>query len=138
MTNNSGQGPDYRAVVLKNARAFKVPEDLADALIRQESGYDPYAVSSAGAMGLGQLMWSTARHLGVTDPFDPEQNARGAMKYLGQLLRKFKHERLAVAAYNAGPTAVARFNGVPPYKETAGYVAKIEKRMKREYRPWAE
>lgn len=98
---------------------------LLRALVRQESGFDPAARSSAGATGLTQLMPGTAASLGV-DPTDPVQALEGGARYLRQQLDRFGgDERLALAAYNAGPGAVARFGGVPPYAETQAYVEKV-------------
>jgi soluble lytic murein transglycosylase-like protein len=99
---------------------------LFAALVEAESGFDPGAVSSAGAQGLAQLMPGTARSLGVGDPFDPVQNADGGARYLAQMLREFGgDERLALAAYNAGPGAVRRHGGVPPFAETQKYVERV-------------
>lgn len=99
---------------------------LFAALVEAESGYNPKAVSSAGAQGLAQLMPGTARSLGVRDPFDPEQNADGGARYLAQMLKEFGgDERLALAAYNAGPGAVRRHGGVPPFAETQRYVERV-------------
>lgn len=98
---------------------------LLRALVRQESGFDPAARSAAGATGLTQLMPGTAASLGV-DPTDPVQALEGGARYLRQQLDRFGgDERLALAAYNAGPGAVARFGGVPPYAETQAYVEKV-------------
>ena len=94
-------------------------------LIRAESAFDPRAVSPKGAQGLGQLMPATARELGVADPFDPEENLDGAARYLGAQLARFGDVRLALAAYNAGPHRVVEHGGVPPFRETRAYVAKI-------------
>lgn len=106
------------------ARRHGIPEDLFLRLVRQESGFDPDARSHKGAMGLAQLMPGTARLLGV-DPRDPVQNLEGGARYLAQQYRRFGSWRLALAAYNAGPGAVERHGGVPPYRETRGYVRAI-------------
>jgi soluble lytic murein transglycosylase-like protein len=99
---------------------------LLRGLVRQESGFDPRAHSSAGAMGLTQLMPATASSLGVTDPYDPAQSLDGGARYLRQMLDRFGGDPAkALAAYNAGPGAVARFGGVPPYAETQNYVRNI-------------
>ena len=95
------------------------------ALIERESGWNPRAVSPKGAQGLGQLMPATARDLGVSDPFDPAQNLDGAARYFAAQLARFGDVALALAAYNAGPEAVARHGGVPPYAETRAYVAAL-------------
>jgi soluble lytic murein transglycosylase-like protein len=104
--------------------------DLNPALIRSvmqtESAFNPIAVSSAGAMGLMQLMPELAEEFGVTDPFDPEQNIMAGARYLRQLLRMHEgNVRLAVASYNAGPGAVARYGAVPPFAETREYVKRV-------------
>jgi soluble lytic murein transglycosylase-like protein len=99
---------------------------LLRALVRQESGFDPRAHSAAGAMGLTQLMPQTAASLGVTDPYDPAQSLDGGATYLREMLDRFGGDpRKALAAYNAGPGAVERFGGVPPYPETQRYVQNI-------------
>ena len=113
-------GP-YLAMARAAARRHGVPEDLFLRLVQQESGWRPTAKSHAGAYGLAQLMPATARALGV-DRTDPYQNLDGGAKYLRQQFERFKTWRLALAAYNAGPEAVAKYNGVPPYKETRNYV----------------
>jgi hypothetical protein len=95
-------------------------------LVEQESAFNPRAVSSAGAQGLTQLMPSTARMLGVTDPFDISQSLDGGARYLSQMLKEFGGDQtLALAAYNAGPGAVRRHGGIPPFQETQNYVQKI-------------
>ena len=99
---------------------------LMDALVRVESGYDPSAVSRKGAMGLMQLMPATASRLGVADPFDPEQNVRGGVREFARLIDRYRGNlQLALAAYNAGEGAVARYRGIPPYNETRNYVSRI-------------
>jgi soluble lytic murein transglycosylase-like protein len=99
---------------------------LLKGLVSQESGFDPNARSGAGAVGLTQLMPGTAASLGVTNPLDPAQSLQGGAKYLRQQLDRFGgDERLALAAYNAGPGAVTRYGGVPPYSETQNYVNSV-------------
>lgn len=114
----------YKPMAEAAARRYGVPVDLFNRLVQQESGWNPRAKSHAGAIGLAQLMPFTARKLGV-NPHDPKQNLDGGARYLAQMYRKFGSWRLALAAYNAGPGAVAKYNGVPPYKETRNYVRKI-------------
>jgi soluble lytic murein transglycosylase-like protein len=99
--------------------------NLVRAVVAVESGYNNNAVSSAGAKGLMQLMDGTARQLGVSDSFDPAENLRGGTDYLRFLLDKFGDEKLALAAYNAGPNAVQRYGGIPPYAETRRYVSAV-------------
>jgi len=106
------------------ARRHGVPEDLFLRLVRQESGWNAGARSHKGAMGLAQLMPGTARNLGV-NPRDPLQNLEGGARYLAMQFRKFGNWRLALAAYNAGPGAVERHGGIPPYRETRNYVRAI-------------
>ena len=109
-----------------------VSENLIRAVILQESGGDPGAVSSKGAKGLMQLMDATARELGVRDSFSPAQNIRGGARYLGRLLREFKGDlELALASYNAGIGAVKKYGGVPPYGETKNYVRKVMARLEK-------
>jgi soluble lytic murein transglycosylase-like protein len=115
---------DYRALAAQIAEQEGVDPSLFTRLVQQESRFKPNAVSSAGAMGLAQLMPGTARDLGV-DPNDPVQNLTGGARYLRQQMDKFKDPRLALAAYNAGPKNVQKYGGVPPFKETQNYVAKI-------------
>lgn len=104
---------------------YGLPTGLLDALIWTESRYNPFAVSGAGAAGLGQLMPKTARELGVVNRFDPHANLWAAARYLRQMLDKFGVVHLAVAAYNAGPGAVERAGGVPLNGETPSYVRKV-------------
>jgi soluble lytic murein transglycosylase-like protein len=118
----------YKGVYLEDAkqaaRKHGVPTDLFLRLVQQESDWKPRAVSSAGAIGLAQLMPGTARKLRV-NPRDPKQNLEGGARYLKQMYRKFGSWRLALAAYNAGPGAVEKHGGVPPFRETRNYVRKI-------------
>ena len=109
---------------------YGVPSALLSAVAKQESGYNPTAVSHAGAQGLMQLMPGTAKHLGVTDPFDPAQAIDGAARMLRDLTKRFGSTELAVAAYNAGPGAVLKYQGIPPYPETQRYVRNVLSLMK--------
>jgi soluble lytic murein transglycosylase-like protein len=117
------------AAVRTAAMRYNVPEALIYSVMQQESGMNPRALSAAGAIGLMQLMPETARALGV-DPWDPVQNIDGGTRYLAQLLKQFDGDvRLALAAYNAGPEAVRRYGGIPPYPETQSYVESILARL---------
>ena len=115
----------YRGQYLTMARAAAarhgIPENIFLRLVQQESGWNPGARSHKGATGLAQLMPGTAARLGV-NPHDPAQNLEGGARYLRMMYDRFGSWRLALAAYNAGPEAVAKHNGVPPYKETRNYV----------------
>ncbi len=115
-----------RRLVIELSREQGRDPALIDAIVWAESGYNPRAVSRKGAMGLMQLMPATARRLRVTDPFDPEQNLRGGIREFSRLLDRYAGEiPLALAAYNAGEGAVTRYRGIPPYRETRGYVQRI-------------
>jgi len=114
-----------RAAPIPRRKPPRVSEDLIEAMISAESGGDPNAVSPAGAQGLMQLMPRTARHLGVEHPLEPEENLMGGIRYLRSMLDRYGDLHHALAAYNAGPTAVDRYRGVPPYPETKAYVARV-------------
>ncbi len=116
----------YHASIKATSARHGIPLSLAKAVIAVESCFDHQAVSKAGAMGLMQLMPSTAAAMGVSDPFAPEQNIRGGIAYLAKMLATFSGDvSLALAAYNAGPNAVHRYRGIPPYPETKAYVERI-------------
>jgi hypothetical protein len=125
---SSGFAETYDNLITQHAEARGLRPDLVRAVVQVESGYNARAVSSKGALGLMQLMPSTAAELGVRSPFDPEENIRGGTLYLRQLLDRFGgNEELALAAYNAGPSAVDRYgNHVPPYAETQDYVRRVK------------
>lgn len=114
----------YAGMARDAARRHGVPEDLFLRLVQQESNFNPRAVSTKGAIGLAQLMPGTARDLRV-DPNDPAQNLDGGARYLKEQYRTFGNWRLALAAYNAGPGAVQKHGGIPPFRETRNYVKKI-------------
>jgi soluble lytic murein transglycosylase-like protein len=129
-TATAGAGTDgstaFGAEIDAAAASNGIDPALLKGLVSQESGFDPNARSGAGAVGLTQLMPGTAAALGVTNPLDPAQSLQGGAKYLRQQLDRFGGDaRLALAAYNAGPGAVARYGGVPPYSETQNYVNSV-------------
>ena len=119
---------EIMAMIDSTAEKYGVDAKLVKAVVKQESGFNPNAKSKVGALGLMQLMPTTAKGLGVTDPMNPQQNIEGGVKYLKSLLERFHGNTiLALAAYNAGPNAVSKYDGVPPYKETQNYVKSILK-----------
>jgi len=118
--------PQLDAVIQPAAKKFALDPNLVAAVIWAESSGDPDAISSKGARGLMQLMPDTARELGVSAILDPRENVEGGSRYLRQLLDAHEGDlSLALAAYNAGPGAVERYGGVPPYRETKDYVARV-------------
>ena len=128
---NSGSlaGVPYADMFIRAGAKYGVSPKLLAAVAKVESGYNPQAVSKAGAQGLMQLMPSTARGLGVQDAFDPQQAIDGGAKLLAHNLKEFKSLPLAIAAYNAGGGAVHRYGGIPPYAETQAYVPKVQKAL---------
>lgn len=119
-----GSAP-YDRLIRNTADSFDVDPALVKAVVATESNFEPRAVSKVGAQGLMQLMPETARAMGVRRPFAPSENIRGGVRYLRSLLDRFEQLDLALAAYNAGPEAVVRHGGIPPYPETKAYVAKV-------------
>lgn len=125
-SNIPGSTINLDEIFRKAADTYNVPVELLKAVAKAESNFDPAAESHAGAKGIMQLMPGTANALGVTDPFDPEQNIMGGAKYLSQQLVRYDGNAvLALAAYNVGPGNVAKYNGVPPFKETQNYISKV-------------
>ncbi len=126
LASTSSGNADIDALIEQYSAKNGLDSAFVKAVIKQESGFQPRVTSHCGAMGLMQLMPATASSLGVTDAYDPEQNIAGGTKYLKGLLDRFGgNKSLALAAYNAGPNAVAKYNGIPPYKETQNYVKNI-------------
>jgi len=123
-----GTVPDVRSLIDEAAKSFDVNPLLVDSVIQVESNYNPFAVSPKGAQGLMQLMPATAQRFGVTNSFDPKQNIDAGVRYLKFLQDTFQDDRLAIAAYNAGEKAVAKYGDVPPYPETVSYVSKVGKK----------
>lgn len=116
----------YSKIINQSVKQHNIDPALVRALIHAESAFNSKATSSKGAQGLMQLMPATAKELGVLNALNPTQNINGGVKYLAQLLQQFKGNiDLATAAYNAGPNAVKRYNGIPPYKETEVYVKRV-------------
>ena len=118
--------PDqYDHLILKASLLHAVDFSLLKSIIKVESNFDCYAVSHKGAKGLMQIMPQNFTFLNIRNPFDPEENIMGGTLYFKQMMEKFNRIELALAAYNAGPTAVDKYNGIPPISETKGYVKKV-------------
>jgi len=123
---NTVSKTEINNLIEKYADKNGLDSDFVRAVINQESGYNPNATSKCGAMGLMQLMPGTAQGLGVSNAYDPEQNIQGGTKYLKGLMDRFDNNKsLALAAYNAGPNAVKKYGGIPPYQETQNYVKSV-------------
>ncbi len=122
----------FDTLIRDAARRHGVDYKLVKAVIHAESAFDHLAVSRVGAQGLMQLMPATARDLRVSNPFDPRDNVEGGTRYLKQMLRRFRNDiSLCLAAYNAGPSTVLRYGGVPPYRETRSYIRRVKALMRR-------
>lgn len=120
-----GKPKSIDEIVTEIAAKFVIDANLVKAIIMAESNCNPQAVSSKGAQGLMQLMPATAKELNVTKPFDPRENIIGGVKYIKGLMASYGDLRLALAAYNAGPGSVKKYEGIPPYRETINYVKKV-------------
>lgn len=121
-----GRAAKYVPLIDRLAKEYAISKHLIMAIVATESCFDEKAVSAAGARGLMQLMPMTAKELGVTNPFDHEQNLRGGVEYLGRLSKRFNYNpKLTLAAYNAGPGNVLKYRGIPPFPETQAYVEKV-------------
>lgn len=127
MFEGSLQGANqYNDIIQKAAATYNVDAKLIASIMKQESNFNASAKSYAGATGLMQLMPATAKYLGVTNSLDPEQNIMAGAKYISQMLKQFNgNVETALAAYNAGPGNVKKYGGIPPFKETQNYVAKV-------------
>ena len=132
------EATSLRAIVNEAATRNEVEAPLIHSVIRAESGFNPLAVSNKGAQGLMQLIPATAKRFGVKDSFDSKENVEGGVKYLRYLIDLFHGDYTqAVAAYNAGEAAVAKYGGVPPFKETRNYVATVARNLEQERRVFA-
>ncbi len=130
-----GFGAELDRIIQEEAGRQAISPDLIRAVVKAESNGRPDARSKAGALGLMQLMPGTARELNVSDPLNPRENVRGGVQYLNQMAERYGDLDLALAAYNAGPGAVKRYGGVPPYKETQDYIRKIRRELELDAAP---
>lgn len=131
-TARAAAGDRYDEIIRRAAARYDLDYSLVKAVVHAESAFNPRAVSRKGAQGLMQLMPQTARGLGVSDVFDPEENILGGSRYLRKMLDRYNHDLpLSLAAYNAGPGAVDRTGGVPPYRETQDYIRRVKWLMQR-------
>lgn len=121
----------YGAIIYREARRHDLPPELIAAMVHTESDFRAGLVSNKSAQGLMQIVPSTARLLGVDDPFDPEKNIAAGTKYFRYLLDRFDDQTIALAAYNAGEGNVSRFGGIPPFAETRDYISKVNRRTRR-------
>ena len=121
----------YGAIIFREARKNDLPPELVAAMVHTESDFRPGLVSHKSAQGLMQIVPSTARLLGIRDPFNPEENIAAGTRYFRYLLNRFDNQTVALAAYNAGEGNVERFGGVPPFPETRSYIAKVNRRQHR-------
>ncbi len=119
------QKKDFIEMTRTYGLLYSIDPELIRAMIQVESGFNPGAVSTAGAQGLMQIMPETQKHLGLTVPFEPDSNIEAGTRYFRSLLDRFESLPLALAAYNAGPSRVEQYNGIPPFRETQEYVRKV-------------
>ena len=120
------QNKKFDKIIKAVAEKYNLEASLIHSIIRAESDYDPYCVSSKGALGLMQLMPETARIYGVGNPFEPRDNIEGGVRYLKELMSLYnRRTKFVLAAYNAGQTAVKKYAGIPPYPETRNYIEKV-------------